>query len=94
LRLVAQVVADVAAPSGGTWTQPDVAAAVRRHKFAPSARVDILSFEVKTHRGASLVSVYEALAHARFVNFSYLVWKSTGMHMRRPREVRRNCSRV
>jgi len=75
LRLIAEVVAGAAAPAGGTWTQPDVAAvAVRRHKFAASACIDILSFEVKTHRGANLVSVYEALAHARFVNLSYLVW--------------------
>jgi hypothetical protein len=75
LRLIAQVVADVPAPAGGMWTQPDVAAvAVGRHKFAPSARIDILSFEVKTHRGANLAAVYEALAHARFVNLSYLVW--------------------
>ncbi|HEX5999305.1 MAG TPA: hypothetical protein VFZ16_07895 [Hyphomicrobiaceae bacterium] len=75
LRIVAQVVADVPAPAGGTWTRPDVAAvAVSRRKFAPIAHIDILSFEVKTHTGANLVSVYEALAHARFVNLSYLVW--------------------
>jgi hypothetical protein len=75
LRIIAQVVADIPAPAGGTWTQPDVAAvAVSRRKFAPSACIDILSFEVKTYAGANLVSVYEALAHARFVNLSYLVW--------------------
>lgn len=75
LRLIAEVVAGTAAPAGGMWTQPDVAAvAVRRHKFAASACIDILSFEVKTHHGANLISVYEALAHARFVNLSYLVW--------------------
>jgi hypothetical protein len=75
LRLIAQVVADIPAPTGGTWTQPDVAAvAVSRRKFAATARIDILSFEVKTHAGANLVAVYEALAHARFVNLSYLVW--------------------
>jgi hypothetical protein len=75
LRLIAEIVAGTPAPTGGMWTRPDVAAVgVRRHKFAATAGVDILSFEIKTYPGANLVSVYEALAHARFVNFSYLVW--------------------
>ncbi len=75
LRIVAEAIADRPAPGGGRWTRPDVAAvAVRRFKFATSAGIDILSFEVKTYRGASVISVYEALAHARFVNCSYLVW--------------------
>lgn len=66
---------DVAAPSGGTWTRPDLAAVgISRGRFAATVEVRLFSFEVKTADGCRLQSVHEALAHTRFVNYSYLVW--------------------
>lgn len=65
----------IAVPGGGTWTQPDLAAVgISRSKFATTAELQLFGFEVKTMQGCCLQSVHEALAHTRFVNFSYLVW--------------------
>ena len=75
LRLVTAETAQTAAPAGGTWTQPDLAAVgISRSKFATTAEIRLFSFEVKTYAGCDLKAVHEALAHTRFVNFSYLVW--------------------
>ena len=60
LFLVTAVTAQVAAPAGGTWTQPDLAAvAVSRSKFATVAELQIFSFEVKTFVGCNLQAVHE-----------------------------------
>lgn len=65
----------LSAPDGGTWTQPDLAAVgISRARFAAKVAVRLYSFEVKTVDGCRLQSVHEALAHTRFVNYSYLVW--------------------
>ncbi len=75
LKIVTAITAQVPAPAGGTWTQPDLAAVgISRSKFATSAELRLFSFEVKTYGGCDLKAVHEALAHTRFVNFSYLVW--------------------
>jgi hypothetical protein len=75
MRVVTAPTALVPAAGGGTWTQPDVSAVlISRRKFAATAEVRLLSFEVKTMAGCKLQSVHEALAHTRFVNCSYLVW--------------------
>lgn len=64
-----------AAPDGGTWTRPDLAAvSISRSRFATTADLQLFGFEVKAMSGCRLQSVHEALAHTRFVNFSYLVW--------------------
>lgn len=75
-RLVTEKTALRRDPAGGQWTQPDIAAVcISRHRFAAAAAVDIYSFEVKTNSGGGeLESVHEALAHARFANFAFLVW--------------------
>jgi len=71
---VAQTYA-AAAPDGGMWTRPDLAAvSISRSKFATTAEMQLFGFEVKTMAGCRLQSVHEALAHSRFVNFAYLVW--------------------
>jgi len=75
LRAVTAQTALIPAAGGGTWTQPDVAAAfVSRSRFATSAEIRLFGFEVKTMGGCRLQSVHEALAHTRFVNCSYVVW--------------------
>ena len=75
LRLVTAITAQAVAPTGGTWTQPDLAAVgISRSKFATAAEIRLFSFEVKTHTGCNLQAVHESLAHTRFVNFCYLVW--------------------
>lgn len=62
---------------GGLWSRPDLAVvAYTRSKFIPSWHTSIYSFEVKTADGIDQSSVYEAFAHTRYVNYSYLVWQS------------------
>jgi hypothetical protein len=61
---------------GGLWSQPDLAAVVyAKARYLPHWTADLYSFEVKTGDGIGQEAVYEAFAHTRFVNFSYLVWQ-------------------
>lgn len=69
-------VSEQATQTGGLWSQPDLAAAVfSKATYVPRWTADLYSFEVKTGDGISQTSVYEAFAHTRFVNFSYLIWQ-------------------
>ena len=75
LLLVTEDISQTPAPEGGAWSRPDLAAvAVWRHKFAPQTQLDLYSFEVKRASAVDARAVHEALAHRRFVNYSYLVW--------------------
>ena len=58
---------------GGRWTNPDfVAAGFRSLPYIHGNQIDLFSFEIK--RGwADATSVYEAVAHQRFVNYAYLL---------------------
>ena len=59
----------------GKWTRPDLAAVhVWRHRFGPVFNLDLHSFEVKRADNCDEISVFEALAQARIVHFSHLVW--------------------
>lgn len=40
----------------------------------PGAQVDVHSFELKTEKGWSVLSIHEALAQTRFTHFGNLVW--------------------
>ena len=74
-HITAQDVSTITDGEGGQWSRPDVAAIVlRRNRYAATASIDILSFEVKRYNACDLPAVHETLAHARFVNFAYLVW--------------------
>lgn len=62
-------------PRSGVWSRPDYAvAAVRRYLYSSLREVDLYGFELKRANAASVVGVHEALAHTRWVHFSYLVW--------------------
>ena len=58
---------------GGRWTHPDfVAAGFKSLPYIHGNQIDLFSFEIK--RGwADATSVYEAVAHKRFVNYAYLL---------------------
>lgn len=75
-QLFAANVSNVPHEGGGLWSRPDLAALVfTRAKFVPSWNTALCSFEVKTADGVSQASVYEAFAHTRFANYSFLIWQ-------------------
>ncbi|WP_152485843.1 hypothetical protein [Euryhalocaulis caribicus] len=59
----------------GRWSQPDlIAAGYRSFQYlVPGKYLDIISFEVKTANNFDMTGVYEAAAHLRYVNYSYLI---------------------
>ena len=46
-------------------------------RFVPQLASNLYTFEVKTARGINEASVYEAVAHRRYANYSILVWEPT-----------------
>lgn len=65
---------------GGHWSRPDLATiAYRRGVFTPSWEASIYSFEVKCYSTVDQAAVYEAVAHTRFVHYSYLLWQEEDM---------------
>ena len=65
---------------GGHWSRPDLATiAYRRGVFTPSWEASIYSFEVKCYSTINQAAVYEAVAHTRFVHYSYLLWQDEEM---------------
>jgi hypothetical protein len=62
-------------PRWGQWAQPDLMLiAIQRLPLQKRVDLDVFSFELKRPDYADLQSVYEAVAHTRFVHYSYLVW--------------------
>lgn len=60
-------------PRKGAWSQPDyTVAAVTRRKYSTLREVELYGFELKKS-DATVVAVHEALAHTRWVHYSYLV---------------------
>ncbi|KAF0176517.1 MAG: hypothetical protein FD124_2480 [Alphaproteobacteria bacterium] len=58
----------------GRWSRPDATlAVVRSWRFDPRRQLDVFSFELKNRAGSNILAVHEALAHARFAHFPYLV---------------------
>lgn len=65
------------AVEGGYWSRTDLAAMLySRARFIPVWSASLYTFEVKTSDGISEASVYEAIAHRRYANYSVLVWQS------------------
>jgi hypothetical protein len=66
----------IGGPTGaGPWSRPDFTlAAVNNYRFVSPSQLDVFGFEVKTESGCDVRSVHEAYAHARFVNYAYLIW--------------------
>lgn len=65
---------------GGHWSRPDMATiAYRRGIYTPSWEASLYSFEVKCYSTVNQAAVYEAVAHTRFVHYSYLLWQEEDM---------------
>ena len=61
-------------PPRGPWSRPDYAvASVRAYAYSTLREVDLYGFELKRAGAATVIGVHEALAHTRWVHFSYLV---------------------
>ncbi len=76
-QLFSSDTSQVAARDGGFWSRPDLAAMLySRPRFVPQWSSALFTFEVKTAEGIAEASVYEAMAHRRYANYSVLVWQS------------------
>lgn len=74
--LFASNVSTAGVPDGGRWSRPDLAViSYEKARFIPAWAASIYSFEVKTYANINDDAVYEAFAHTRFVNYSYLIWQ-------------------
>lgn len=77
----------------GTWSRPDfTVAAIRRFRFHPSPHLDVFSFELKNRRGKGVVAVHEALAHARFAHYPYLVCPRSELNTEEDEFLRMECA--
>lgn len=82
------------AGSEGRYSRPDITlAAVRTWKYDPKSTLEVYSFEVKNRKGSNVPAVYEALAHARFVNHPYLVIPRTKLDNENAERIRKTCER-
>ena len=73
-RLVFQKTATGGPLGSGLLSKPDFTLAViQLWRFDPEKSLEVYSFEVKNRAGAGLNSVYETVAHGRFVHHPYLV---------------------
>lgn len=78
----ARDVSRCAGEDAGAWSRPDLAlVAASRPMYANHWTVDLYGFEVKTGAGGAVHAVHEALAHARFVHFTNLVWHAAGSRL-------------
>jgi hypothetical protein len=60
--------------TGGTWSRPDITTVeVRAFTFVAGRHLDVVTFEVKPVTAISVQGVYEALAHRRAANRSFLL---------------------
>ncbi|MFZ5732878.1 MAG: hypothetical protein ACOY4O_09095 [Pseudomonadota bacterium] len=79
-EVVLEICANKRRKGEGAWSVPDLAlVACQALQFIPGKILSLYSFEVKTLENVNLLSVYEALAHTRYVNFSYLVVVGEGV---------------
>jgi hypothetical protein len=73
-RIVFQNTATGGLLGSGLLSKPDFTLAViQSWRFDPEKTLEVYSLEVKNRAGAGLRSVYEAVAHGRFVHHPYLV---------------------
>ena len=78
-KVFADLVAEVAGETGGTWTRPDLASLViSRGTFVPYWRADLHTFEVKTASGLDVIGAHEARAQGRLGHFAWLVFQAVG----------------
>lgn len=81
-------------PSGaGPFTIPDfMLAAIQSWRFDPQRSLEVFSFEVKNRKGASASSVYQVVAHGRFVHYPYLVCPRAHVRTRDTEIITNTCS--
>lgn len=59
---------------GGIWSHPDISVAgYRTFQYVPGRFLEIITYEVKTSANLNITSIYEALAHRRAANKSYVL---------------------
>ncbi len=80
--------------SAGRLSMPDFTlAAVKSWRFDPRRSLEVYSFEVKRRSGTSLASVYEAVAHGRFVHHPYLVCPRSVLDPQQNAQLKHTCAR-
>ena len=63
------------APTGGTWSRPDIAVlATKSFPYLPSRQFDIMTFEIKPNWQTNVQGVFEGLSHQQFANKAYVVF--------------------
>jgi hypothetical protein len=72
----------------GKWSNPDlVKVSFEKYKYLKIQRVIVSTYEVKKFDGLNVDAVFEALAHARFANYVYLVAEADGKEYMPPIDV-------
>jgi hypothetical protein len=80
------------ATHNGKWSNPDlVKVTVETYEFLKIKRVLVSTFEVKKFDGLNVDSVFEALAHARFAHYVYLVAEANSKSFVPPFDVASLC---
>ena len=80
--------------SAGRLSMPDFTlAAIRSWRFDPRRSLEVYSFEVKRRAGTSLASVYEAVAHGRFIHHPYLVCPRSVLEPLQNAQLKTACAR-
>ena len=60
----------------GRWSRPDLTlVALQKFCFPHRIGVELFGFEIKRDMQADISSVFEAVAHTRFVHYAYVVWQ-------------------
>ncbi|MEI6747169.1 MAG: hypothetical protein WCL34_14490 [Methylococcaceae bacterium] len=63
-----------ARPTNGKWTRPDITViGCKTFLYVPGKHLEVVTFEVKPANAIDISGVYEALAHRRAANRSYLI---------------------
>lgn len=60
----------------GRWTRPDLTlVAIQKYCFPRHVGLELFGFEIKRDMQADISSVFEAVAHTRFVHYAYVAWQ-------------------
>lgn len=83
----------VGGPTGaGMFSRPDFClATVRSFRYDPRRYLDLISFELKNRRGATLQGVHETLAHTRFAHQSYYVFPRSRLKPHHTMDLQKAC---
>jgi hypothetical protein len=68
-------------------------AVIKSWRFDPGSSLEVYSFEVKRRGGTSLTSVYEAVAHGRFVHHPYLACPRSRLDAKQNADLQTACVR-